>query len=133
MNKIKAKPIVRGESTGELLIFKSSFSFLGDVDMDTSEIIVKGHEHEGKYLKGKIILLPDSKGSSGGCTVLDVLARQNAAPAGIIVKKMVDTNLTEGAILANVPVVCVPEKDPEECFKNGQKISINGTTGEIYD
>ena len=131
MKTIKAKAIVRGIAQGELLIFSNSFSFLGDVDMDSSEIIVKGHENEGQYLENKIILLPDSKGSSGGCVVLNVLARQNKAPSGIIVKKMVDTNLVEGAILSEIPVVCLPEEEITNIFKNGQQISIDGTKGII--
>jgi len=131
MKTVKAKPIVRGRVKGELLIFKTSFSFLGDVDMDNSKIIVKGHEHEGKELKDKILFLPDSKGSSGGCVVLNVLGRQKIAPKGIIVKKMADTNLVEGAILTSVPVVCLPEEDIESYFKTGDNIEIDGSLGEI--
>jgi len=131
MKQINTKAVVRGSAEGELLIFRTAFSFLGDVDMDNSKIIVKSHEHYGKELNGKILLLPDSKGSSGGCVVLFVLGRQNIAPAGIIVKKMADTNLVEGAIFASVPVVCLPEEDIEAHFNNGDIVHIDGGKGII--
>jgi len=132
MKQINAKAIVRGDAKGELLIFKNSFSFLGDVDMDSSKIVVKGHEHEGEKIDGKILFLPDSKGSSGGCVVLSVLGRENIAPSGIIIKKMADANLVEGAILSSVPVVCLPEEDVEAHFKNGDMIHIDGGKGSMY-
>jgi len=129
--KISAKAIVRGTARGELLIFQNSLSFLGDVDMDNSKIIVKGHEHEGQELNGKILLLPDSKGSSGGCVVLTVLGNKGIKPSGIIVKKMADANLVEGAIFSSMPVVCLPRQEVGDHFKSGDMIYIDGDKGII--
>ncbi len=129
--EIKVKAVVRGNAKGELLIFKNSLSFLGDVDMDDSRIIVKAHEHEGIELNDKILLLPESKGSTGGSVVLYALKKRNKAPAGIIVKKMADTNLVEGAIFSSVPVVCMPEEEIEAHFNTGDLICIDGSKGIV--
>ena len=75
---IKARPIVKGRVEGEALVCHKAFSFLGDVDMDTGIIIAKGHEHEGESIAGKVMIYPETKGSSGGCIVLMTLAKTSA-------------------------------------------------------
>ena len=128
---IRGKGVVKGVVEGEALLFQEAFSFLGDVDMDTSEIIAKGHEHEGVHIAGKVMIFPETKGSSGGCVVLSVLKKQDRQPAAIVVLKMADYNLVEGAILSKVPVICLPERDPRECIATGDLVRVDGAEGTI--
>ena len=50
----KARKIVRGKGTGEAIVCPESFSFMGDVDMATSEIIAADNPNKGLFLKGKV-------------------------------------------------------------------------------
>lgn len=129
--KIKCKGIVKGAAEGEALVMNQAFAFMGDIDMDTSEIIARGHEHEGKTIAGKIMIYPETKGSSGGCVVLNVLARQGKQPAAIVNLKMADYNLVEGAILANIPLVCQPAQNPIDLIKSGERVSVDADQGLI--
>lgn len=129
--KIRCKGIVKGIAEGEALVMRNAFAFMGDVDMDTSEIIAHGHEHQGTSIAGKILIFPETKGSSGGCVVLNVLARQNKQPAAIINLKMADYNLVEGTIMANVPLVCNPELNPIEHIQSGDKVRVDAEMGLI--
>ena len=129
--KIKCKGIVKGIAEGEALVMHKAFAFMGDVDMDTSEIIAHGHEHHGMPIAGKILIIPETKGSSGGCVVLNVLARQNKQPAAIVNLKMADYNLVEGAIMANVPLVCTPELNPLDHIKTGDIVRVDAENGVI--
>jgi len=129
--RIKCKPVVKGLVEGEALVMKKSFAFMGDVDMDTSEIIARDHEHFGKKIAGKILIYPETKGSSGGCVVLISLYNQGMAPAAIVNMKMADYNLVEGAILARIPLACLPESDPSDVIRTGDMVRLNAEEGWI--
>ena len=127
----KACPMVKGTVTAPALVCRNAFSFLGDVDMDTGEIIARGHEHEGQTIAGKVLIYPETKGSSGGCVVLQVLAKQGKQPAAIVLMRPADPNIVEGAIVAGVTLVCEPQEDLLKAVPNGAEVTVDGTTGEI--
>ena len=128
---IHARPIVKGTVEAEALVCHNAFSFMGDVDMDTGVIIAKGHEHEGQSIAGKVMIYPETKGSSGGCIVLMTLAKQGKQPAAIVLEKPADPNIVEGAILAGVSMVCQPEEDLIAAIPNGATVRVDGTAGEV--
>ncbi len=130
-NNANARGIVKGEATGEALVCKRAFSFLGDVDMDTGTIIAQGHEHFGKSIAGKVLIYPETKGSSGGCVVLMVLAKLGKKPKAIVLMKPADTNIVEGAIVIGMPLLCEPDKDLLSLVPDGAVVTVNGSTGNI--
>ena len=131
MHHVRARGLVKRTVEGEALVCRKAFSFLGDVDMDTGVIIAKGHEHEGESIAGKVMIYPETKGSSGGCIVLMVLAKQGKQPAAIVLEKPADPNIVEGAILAGVSVVCEPEEDLVASVPNGAMVRVDGAAGEV--
>ena len=131
IHSIKCRGMVKGKVEGEALVCKKAFSFLGDVDMDTGVIIAKGHEHEGKTIAGKVLIYPETKGSSGGCVVLMVLAKQGKQPAAIVLEKAADTNIVEGAIIAKVALVCEPEEDVISLIPSGNRVVVDAGAGII--
>lgn len=128
---IKARGIVKRTASGEAFVCHKAFSFLGDVDMDTGEIIAKGHEREGESIAGKVMIYPETKGSSGGCVVLMSLAKMGKQPAAIVLSKPADTNIVEGAIIAGIALVCEPEEDLIESIPHGAQITVDGVTGTV--
>ena len=129
--RIKCRGVVKGIVVGEALVMKRSFSFMGDVDMDTSEIIARDHEHYGTRLAGRIMIYPETKGSSGGCVVLMSLYEQGRQPGAIVNTKMADHNLVEGAILSRVPLACLPETDPAGVIRTGDIVRLDAEKGWI--
>ena len=128
---VKARGIVKRIAEGEALVCHKAFSFLGDVDMDTGEIIAKGHEHEGESISGKVMIYPETKGSSGGCVVLMSLYKVGKQPAGIVLSKAADPNIVEGAILAEIALVCQPEENLIDLIPNGKLVSVDGLSGKV--
>ncbi len=128
---IRARGIVKGRVTAPAFVCRQAFSFLGDVDMDTGEIIAKGHEHEGETIAGKVMIYPETKGSSGGCLVLMVLAKQGRQPAAIVLSKPADPNIVEGAILAGVPLLCEPQEDLISRVPHGAAVTVDTAAGEV--
>ena len=130
-HSIKCRKVVKGNVTGKALVCRKAFAFMGDVDMDTGVIIAKGHEHEGESIAGKVLIYPETKGSSGGCVVLMVLAKVGKQPAAIILEKPADTNIVEGAIIAKVALVCEPEDNVISLIRSGQTVAVDGDKGVI--
>jgi predicted aconitase with swiveling domain len=127
----RARKIVRGNVTAEAIVCPGGFSFMGDVDMATGEIVAEGNPNKGLSINGRILIYNETKGSSGGCVVLMTLARQGLAPAAIVTMKPADYNMAEGAILSKVPFMCSPDGDLLHEIKTGQVVQIDADSGQI--
>ena len=106
--ELKGRIISRGVAEGEALTTTMPISFYGGVDPETSEILEKGHELQGKRIKGKILVFPNGKGSTVGSYTLYRLKKGGVAPAGII-NRDCETVVAVGAIISEIP--CVDQID----------------------
>ncbi len=123
------RKIVRGMARGKAIVINGSFSFMGDVDLGNAQIISKKNPNRGLSLAGKVLIYKETKGSSGGATVLETLKRKGIAPAAIVTVKPVDYNLTEGAILTQIPFVCEPDGDILTQIKTGDIVIVDADKG----
>lgn len=130
-SEYQVKKVVRGVVEAEALVSPGSFSFLGDVDMDTGEICASGNPNRGQSLKGRVLVYDETKGSSGGCVVLMTLAKRGLAPAALVTVKPADYNLAEGAIIASVPFVCGLEQAALGQLVTGQRLHVDADAGRI--
>ena len=118
--ELKGRIISKGIGEGEALATAQPISFYGGVDPNTGEIIEKGHELQGKNIKGKILVFPNGKGSTVGSYTLYRMKKNGMAPAGIINKEC-ETIVAVGAIISEIP--CVDKVDISE-IKTGDSIRI---------
>jgi len=118
--ELKGRIISKGIGEGEALTTAQPISFYGGVDPNTGEIIEKGHELQGKNVKGKILVFPNGKGSTVGSYTLYRMKKNGMAPAGIINKEC-ETIVAVGAIISEIP--CVDKVDISE-IKTGDSIRI---------
>jgi predicted aconitase with swiveling domain len=102
--ELKGRVIFKGVAEGEALTTTQPISFYGGVDPNTSEIIEKGHELQGKKVKEKILVFPKGKGSTVGSYTLYRMKKSGTAPAGIINKEC-ETIVAVGAIISEIPCV----------------------------
>jgi predicted aconitase with swiveling domain len=102
--ELKGRIISRGIAEGEALATTQPISFYGGVDPETSEILEKGHELQGKRIKGKILVFPTGKGSTVGSYTLYRLKKGGVAPAGIVNREC-ETVVAVGAIISEIPCV----------------------------
>lgn len=121
---MKGRTISRGIVEAEALTTTQPISFYGGIDPETSEILEKGHELQGKYINGKILVFPTGKGSTVGSYTLYRLKRGGVAPAGIINSEC-ETVVAVGAIISEIP--CVDKIDISK-IETGDTVRIeNGT------
>jgi len=118
--ELKGRIISKGIGEGEALATSQPISFYGGVDPNTGEIIEKGHELQGKNVKGKILVFPNGKGSTVGSYTLYRMKKNGMAPAGIINKEC-ETIIAVGAIISEIP--CVDKVDISE-IKTGDSVRI---------
>ncbi len=126
-----ARGVVKGVAEGPAMVFSKPFSFLGDVDMGTGVVIAKGHEHEGRSISGRVMIYPETKGSSGGCVVLMVLARAGLGPGAIVLSKPADTNIVEGAIITGIPLLAELPQEARNAIRTGEMLRVDGSRGTI--
>ncbi len=121
---MKGRIISKGIAEAEALVTKQPISFYGGVNPDTGIVIERGHELEGKNIKGKILVFPNGKGSTVGSYTLYRMKKNNVAPAGMINKEC-ETIVAVGAIISDIP--CVDKIDISK-IENGQIIKLeNGS------
>ena len=102
--ELKGRIISKGNAQEEALATSQPISFYGGVDPNTGEIIEKGHELQGKSVKGKILVFPNGKGSTVGSYTLYRMKKNGVAPAGMINKEC-ETVVAVGAIISEIPCV----------------------------
>jgi uncharacterized protein len=118
--ELKGRIISRGVTEGEALTTNMPISFYGGVDPETSEILEKGHELQGKRIKGKILVFPNGKGSTVGSYTLYRLKKGGVAPAGMI-NRDCETVVAVGAIISEIP--CVDQIDISK-IETGDTVQI---------
>jgi predicted aconitase with swiveling domain len=117
---MRGRIISKGTAQEEALVTSQPISFYGGVDPNTGEVLEKGHELQGKSVKGKILVFPTGKGSTVGSYTLYRLKKNGMAPAGIINREC-ETVVAVGAIISEIP--CVDKIDISK-IKTGDKIRI---------
>jgi hypothetical protein len=127
MEVFRGRSISPGKVEGETLVSKEPIGFYGGIDAKTGIFIEKGHELEGKSVKGKILVFPCGKGSTVGSYVIYGLAKNNQAPLAIL-NKETETIVATGVILAGVPCV---DKIPVEKISTGDRLSVDAAIGTV--
>src|SRR5512136_1435627 len=124
---MKGRTISPGKVKGTALVSKEPIGFYGGIDPKTGIVIEKGHELEGKSVKGKILVFPCGKGSTVGSYVIYGLKKNGVAPAGII-NKETEPIVATGVILAGIP--CVDKIDIDK-IKDGDKVIIDADNATV--
>jgi predicted aconitase with swiveling domain len=119
--ELKGRTISRGVAEAEALVTAQPISFYGGVDPNTSEIIEKGHELQGKSVKDKILVFPNGKGSTVGSYTLYRRKMGGNAPAGIVNREC-ETVVAVGAIISEIP--CVDKIDISK-IKTGDLVRLD--------
>ena len=126
---MKGRIIFKGKAEGEALVTSQPISFYGGVDPESGILVEKGHELEGKNLKGKILVFPNGKGSTVGSYAIYRLKKNGVAPAGMI-NKDCETIVAVGAIISEIP--CVDKIDISQ-IRTGDRVRVENDVVEIKD
>ena len=92
--------VVPADVEGEIVVCSEGLSFWGGVDPDTGVVIDAHHHLHGQSVAGRIVLMPTSRGSCSGSSVLLALALKGHAPAALIFREDEEI-LTLGAVITS--------------------------------
>jgi len=128
---LKGEKAVRGKAAGEAVVCKDNVCFVGSIDKETGLFNEKGHGFSGKYMKGKVMVYPTGKGSTGGSYSLYAACMNGAGPCAIINNEL-EMITAAGAILAKLPVVHhIQGCDPTDVIKDGDWVEVDADNGII--
>ena len=128
--RLKGIGLVGGIGEGVALVSRAGIAFNLGVDERTGIVIERGHELEGQSVAGRVVVCPSGKGSSGGSFSLLQLAHRGLAPAAIV-HVQAEAVVTAGAVLAHIPLVHRLDEDPTAAIRTGDRVRVDGATGEV--
>ncbi|MPM67381.1 hypothetical protein SDC9_114303 [bioreactor metagenome] len=123
MKEMKANFFTGSDLEAEAICSKKPLSFLGGVNSENGEIIDSENELYGQSLKGKILVYPFGKGSTGDCMRLWRTCYNGVGPVAII-NSYPDPIHVEGALLAQIPILFGFNEDPVDLIRTGDRIKI---------
>ena len=132
MNKIllKGRKVVGGVAEGEALVTRERISGWGGIDPRTGTVIETRHELNGKSFKGKVLVFPGAKGSSGWSAQFHVARMAGAAPLAMVFKEMT-TKIALGAVVTHAPSVTDLDQDPLEMIATGDWVKVDADRGIV--
>jgi len=127
---IKCRGLVQGKAEGEALVARTTLSFWGEVDPLSGRVIASGHPLEGEELRGKVLVIESTKGSSATPLVMGLAHRQGNAPVAMV-NTNVDCLAVLGCVVNGIPMVADPEDDPFGIIRSGDHVEVDADKGTI--
>ena len=131
--EITARGIVEGSAAGPALIGDEAISFLGDVDIGSGQIVGDLPSLKNASVRGTVLIFPYTRGSAGAWRFLYQLYKHGNHPVAIITEALPDPSVVQGAILANIPILCEPAQALKGLVANGTRVAVEvkGDVGVI--
>ena len=124
MKSMKARCIVTGKaSRGEVLYSAEPIAFLQGVDPEKGIVSDQKSPIFGLPFVGKILVFPNTVGSSVGAYVIYRLKKNRKAPMAIV-NQTSDIITASGCAIAGIPLYDLPEDDISQ-LKSSRRISLD--------
>jgi uncharacterized protein len=127
---LRGRKVVGGVAEGEALVTRHRISGWGGIDPRTGTIIETRHELKGVSFKGKVLVFPGAKGSSGWSSQFHVARLAGAAPLAMVFNEM-STKVALGAVVSHAPSVTDFDRDPLEVIATGDWVRVDGDAGIV--
>ncbi len=131
---VDGRVLIKGTASALALVLDESLSFWGGFDPARGEIIDVHHPQFGERVTGRILFIPESRGSAGTPGGIAETLRNGSGPVAFVLGEP-DVNIAVGALVANrlydlrVPVVQI-SRDAMRRFRSGSRVEI-GSDGRV--
>ena len=131
---IDGRPVIAGRAEGTALVTREPLSFWGGYDPETGEITDRSHPLSGTIAAGRILVIPETRGSSTTTAVLLEAIRRGTAPAAFLTRG-VDSFLALAAVVAeemygSAPPVVALDDDAVRTLQEGWWVAV-GEDGRV--
>jgi uncharacterized protein len=127
---LHGRRVVGGIAEGEALVTCESISGWGGIDERTGTIIERRHELRGQSFKGKVLVFPGAKGSSGWSAYFHMARLNGAAPLAMLFNKMT-TKVALGAVVTRAPSLTAFDQDPLAVIATGDWVKVDADRGVV--
>ena len=128
--EIKGRGVVKGRAEGEALVANATLSFWGEVDPVTGKVIAVGHPLEGQSLRGRVLVIRSTKGSSATPMALNLAKLEGTAPVAFV-NVEVDSLAALGCIVNGIPMMTDLERDPFTAIRTGDHVAVDADAGLV--
>ena len=135
MERLSARPVIAGRGEGPALVSPEALSFWGDVDPATGRVTNPRHPLHGERLAGRILVLPQGRGSCTTSNILLELIRTGQAPVAIV-SRSVEPVLAVGPLVGEamygrtIPMVTV-DAETYARIRTGDWLDVDAVSGEL--
>jgi len=127
---LHGRKVVGGCAEGEAIVTQQTISGWGGVNPMEGRIIERRHELKGQSFKGKILVFPGAKGSSGWSTTFHTARLAGSAPKAMIFNQMT-TKMALGAVVTHAPSITDLDRDPLEVISSGDWVKVDADKGIV--
>lgn len=127
---LKGRKVVGGVAEGEALVTRERISGWGGIDPRTGTIIETRHELRGQSFKGRVLVFPGAKGSSGWSSQFHLARLAGAAPLAMLFNEMT-TKIALGAVVTHAPALTDLDRDPLEVIATGDWVKVDADRGIV--
>ena len=127
---LRGRKVVGGKAEGEAMVTRDRISGWGGIDARTGTIIETRHELCGQSFKGKVLVFPGAKGSSGWSSQFHLARLTGCAPAAMLFNEMT-SKIALGAVVTRAPAVTDFDRDPLEAIETGDWVRVDGDQGIV--
>ena len=127
---LHGRKVVGGCVEGEALVTLERISGWGGIDPRTGTIIETRHELRGVSFKGKVLVFPGAKGSSGWSNQFHMARIAGTAPLALLFNEMT-TKIALGAVVVRAPAMTEFDHDPLEVIATGDWVKVDADRGVV--
>ncbi len=127
---LHGRKVVGGRAEGEALVTHDRISGWGGIDPRSGSIIETRHELRGQSFKGKILVFPGAKGSSGWSSLFHSARIAGAAPLAMLFTEMT-TKIALGAVVVHAPALTDFDQDPLALIATGDWVRVDADAGIV--
>ncbi len=131
-DRFQGRGIVRGRARGALLVSQRPFSFLGDEDIRTGQVIGSFSDLLGRNVAGRVLAVPATRGSAGAWRFLHQLRQHGTHPVAIVTDELPDPSVVQGAILSGIPIVAGVAAELCELAGDNAAVEVDGESGVVH-
>ena len=128
--ELHGRKVVGGYAAGEALVTRDHISGWGGIDPRSGTIIETRHELRGVSFKGKVLVFPGAKGSSGWSSQFHVARLAGTAPLAMLFNEMT-TKIALGAVVTHAPAVTDFDRDPLQLIATGDWVEVDADRGIV--
>lgn len=126
---LQGRKVVGGCAEGEALVADAMLSFWGEVDPVTGTVIAVGHPLEGCSLRGRVLVIRSTKGSSATPMVIGLSKLEGNAPAAFL-NIEVDGLAALGCIVHGIPMMAL-NATMFESIRTGDHVCVDADQGTV--